>query len=587
MQALPGKAGGVVKIRPERRHTAGVEGHSAIAVTLVATALALVVSAPLLPHFNDAIYGYPGDATGAVSQYWWWGYALTHGKNIFDNSLQGVPLGSGWSELPFVVLPLFVFTPLCAVIGPIASYNVLILSSFPLTAWATYLLGRRLGLSTLASAFAGLAFAFSPYHVEKAQGHGNQTHMEFIALALLFFLKWRETGRRRDAALVGAMLGLQFWMDYSLTLILAFGLAGVFAISFLAKVDSRSWSTWLVSNLAASGIAALVAALFVPLAVVFAHRPGSGSYAASFGGTLQEVTRGFDELMRYSARLREYIEPWHANPLVPSAIKQWEQANLHGSNWTESSLFLGYTVIALALVGLAVWRWRFSNLFAITLVAVGAAMAEPPMVHFFGHQLKAPSYFVYHFIHFFRVYARFAILVLLGACLLAGSGFAVLEHRLGGGRRRLVLLLPFALLAVEFNNIPPTHVTRLLPAPAEYAWLRDQPPGVLLEYPAHSGTGEDQEVEIRQYELYQMVHLHPTFLNEITQLGPVATAASQMEPYYKPGAVDEMRRYGVRYVFVHRREYVKAGWQLPQAVNGLTKVTTIDDVDVFVVNSKT
>ncbi|TME01107.1 MAG: hypothetical protein E6I69_13830 [Chloroflexi bacterium] len=97
--------------------------------------------------------------------------SLVHGGSIFDNTLEGVPLGSEWSQIPFVVLPLIVITPLSATIGPIASYNLLILSSFPLTAWATFLLVRRLGFGNLASAFAGLAFAFSPYHIEKAMGN--------------------------------------------------------------------------------------------------------------------------------------------------------------------------------------------------------------------------------------------------------------------------------------------------------------------------------------------------------------------------------------------------------------------------------
>ncbi|TME05229.1 MAG: hypothetical protein E6I71_03880, partial [Chloroflexi bacterium] len=169
---------------------------------------------PVILHFGEDIYGFPGDATGGVTQYWWWGYALVHGGSIFDNTLEGVPLGSEWSNIPFVVLPLIVFTPLSAAIGAVASYNLLILSGFPLTAWATFLLVRRLGFANLASAFAGLAFAFSPYHIEKAMGHGNQTHMEFIALTFYFLVRWRQEARIRYAALAGVMAGLQLWMDY-------------------------------------------------------------------------------------------------------------------------------------------------------------------------------------------------------------------------------------------------------------------------------------------------------------------------------------------------------------------------------------
>jgi hypothetical protein len=549
-------------------------------VFLVATALAVVVTYPVILHFGDDIYGFPGDATGGVTQYWWWGYAITHGGSIFDNTLEGVPLGSEWSQIPFVVLPLIIFTPLSVAIGPIAGYNLLILSSFPLTAWATFLLVRRLGFDALASAFAGLAFVFSPYHIEKAMGHGNQTHMELIVLTLYFLVRWRQTGRLRDAAFAGVMAGLQLWMDYSLSYVLVFALLSFFVVSALIPENGKWSPRWLWRHVPAGALMTLVAALFGPLTLLAAHRPGPGSLAGALGA----VHRSIGELEIYSARINEYIEPWHDNPLVPAFVKSWEDARLHGSSWIENSLFLGYTVIVLALVGLVLYRRRFPTTLGVAIVLVGAILSEPPMAHVLGVRFNTPSYYLYDFITFFRVYARFAIVVMLGAAILAAAGFAALQARLGGGRRQLLLVLPFLLLAIEFNNIPPTHVTAILPAPAEYTWLAQQPQGILMEYPANSGSVPiRQEVEIRQYMLYQMVHLHPTFLNETALTGTVADAAAHLEPYYKPGVAAQLKAYGVRYVFVHRADYTAAGWDLPTAVDGLTYMMTLDGVDIYIV----
>lgn len=556
----------------------------ALTVFLVACVLAIVITTPVLMHFGDEIYGTPGDATGGVTQYWWWGYAITHGKSIFDNTLEGVPLGSEWAQMPFVVLPLFIFPLLSATIGPIASYNLLILSSFPLTAWATFLLARRLGFNALAAAFSGLAFAFSPYHVEKAQGHGNETHMEFIALTLYFLVRWRQGGRRIDIALAGAMAGLQLWMDYSFSLVLAFGMLAFFVVNVVLPPKGATRPGWLRSNVIGGVLMAAVAALFAPLTVLAAHRPGSGSYAASFGAELGTVQRSFAELDAYSARFHEYVMPWHANPLLPASLRAWEDLHLHGSNYTESSLFIGYTVIALALCGLVIGRHRFPTAFGVALIVVGVAMAAPPLLNVLGVTIRAPSDFLFHFITFFRVYARFAVLVLLGMSLLGAAGLAALQSRLGPGRQQWLMLLPFLLVAVEFNNMPAFHVTQILPAPAEYTWLQSQPPGTLMEYPAHSGDAATLEVEVRQYELYQMVHLHPTFLNESPLTGVVASAAAELEPYYKPGVADRLKAYGVRYVFVHRDDYLKAGWNLPNQVDGLTYVTTVAGVDIYVVS---
>ncbi len=564
---------------PMRRRLISFFRSPATLVFVAATGLALVVTFPTILHFGDDIYGFPGDATGGVTQYWWWGYAVLHGGSIFDNTLEGVPLGSEWSNIPFVVLPLIVFTPLSIAIGPIASYNLLILSGFPLTAWATFLLVRRIGFAPLASAFAALAFAFSPYHIEKAMGHGNQTHMEFIALTLYFLVRWRQGSRKRDAIRAGVMVGLQMWMDYSLLYILGFALVAYFLVSALIPDAGVPRLRWFWRHVPAGAIMTAVAALFVPLTLLTAHRPGPGSLSAALG----TVHRSIVELQIYSARINEYVEPWHDNPLVPSFVKSWEDLHLHGSSWIENSLFLGYTVMALALVGLFIYRRRFPTTVGIALVLLGGVMSAQPIVHLHGIAIKMPSYYLYDVISFFRVYARFAILVMLGTCMLAAAGFAALQTRLGAGRRQLLMLIPFLLLAVEFNNMPPTHVTAILPAPAEYTWLASQPQGVLMEYPAYSGVNLTQEVQVRQYMLYQMVHLHPTFLNESATDGIVASAAAQLEPYYKPGVVAQLKAYGVKYVFVHRAAYAALGWELPTSVDGLTFVTTTDDVDIYLV----
>ena len=433
-------------------------GRPATIVFLIASVLALVVTFPIILHFGSDIYGFPGDATGGVTQFWWWGYALVHGGSIFDNTLEGVPLGSEWSQIPFVVLPLIIFTPLSAAIGPIASYNLLILSGFPLTAWATFLLVRRLGFGPLASAFSAFAFAFSPYHIEKAMGHGYQTHMEFIAFTFYFLVRWRQSGRKLDAALAGVMAGLQLWMDYSLSYVLLFGLLAFFAVSALVPNDGSWTRRWLWRHVPAGAFMTVVAALFGPLTLLAAHRPGAGSLGAALGA----VHRSIGELQIYSARINEYVEPWHDNPLVPTFVKNWEDLHLHGSSWIENSLFLGYVVMALALVGLLMYRRRFPTILGIAIALVGALMSEPPMAHILGIPIKTPSYYLFDVISFFRVYARFAILVMLGTSILAAAGFAALQARVGA-RRQVLMLLPFLLLAVEFNNMPPTHVTSILP----------------------------------------------------------------------------------------------------------------------------
>jgi hypothetical protein len=200
----------------------------------------------------------------------------------------------------------------------------------------------------------------------------------------------------------------------------------------------------------------------------------------------------------------------------------------------------------------------------------------------FGRTVHFPSYYLYGLVSFYRVYARFSWMVLLGGSLLAGMGLAALQSRLRPGKLHLLLLIPFLLAAVEFNNLPPERFTQVLPAPAEYVWLRDQPQGVLLEYPANAGDPVRQEIEIRRYLLYQMVHMHQTFLTEVN--GAAWAEAKRLEPYYAPGVGGRLKALGVKYVFVHQSEYRADGFDLPRDVAGLSYVTTLDGVDIFTVD---
>jgi hypothetical protein len=549
-------------------------------VTLVATLLALVVTMPVVLHPTGDVYGPPGDGSGAVAVNWWWSYALTHGKPLFDNQLQGVPLGSEWDHISFVPLSVFIFAPLSVLVGPVLSYNLLILSSFPLTAWTTYVLGRRLGLTTLPAAFSGLTFAFTPYHLEKAMGHGNQAHLEMLVGALALLVIWRTRGRIWFVVAAGILAGLQLWSEPSISYVMVFAVATFFLVSgFVGLLTEPMKSRVLRRHLAAGVLMAAIAIIFLPIALIFLHRPGTPGAAP---GLLALEHRDLGEVAIYSAHLREYAQPYINNPLVPAPIKQWELNHLHGSNLTESSILLGYTVIALAIVGIALTRRLFPVALATALIAAGALLAVSPTHVLFGRTVHFPSYYLYGLVSFYRVYARFSWMVLLGGSLLAGLGLAALQSRLRPGKLHFLLLIPFLLAAIEFNNLPPERFTQVLPAPGEYVWLRDQPQGVLLEYPANAGDPTRQEIQIRRYLLYQMVHMHPTFLTEVN--GAAWAEAKRLEPYYAPGVGERLKALGVKYVFVHQSEYRSDGFDLPRDVDGLSYVTTLDGVDIFTVD---
>jgi hypothetical protein len=81
-----------------------------------------------------------------------------------------------------------------------------------------------------------------------------------------------------------------------------------------------------------------------------------------------------------------------------------------------------------------------------------------------------------------------------------------------------------------------------------------------------------------------MVHVHPMF-NGAAAASPAGKYASQLEPYYSPQTVANLRSLGIRYVFVHRADYAADGLDTPRSVAGLQYINTLDDTDIFIVSA--
>lgn len=552
--------------------------HTATLLTVVATVCAVILSWPVAIEPARLLYGYPGDATGTVAIFWWWSYALHHGRPLLDNTLVGGPLGSGWELIPFDVLQVALMAPLSYLFGPVAAYNLFALVSYPLTALFTFLLSRRLGAGRLAASFSALAFAFMPYHTEKAQAHLMQAHMEFLPAFMWLALRWRDGGSWWNVAGTGLVAGLTLWNDTYMAYVLV-----VMAIAFaIVSIAGKSTGTdrGLIQHLWATALVLAVAALFVPAWAWIDSRAGGEATRA----LVNAIRRPEVELRMYAARPLEYLMPWHANPLVPGWIRAYENAHLHDSNFIEQSLFIGYTVMVLTTLGIlsAVRGRRLPVAIALVVALMGGIFSMPPSPRLAGLTLHFPSYWLHDYLTVFRVYARFGMLVMLGASLLAGFGLEAIASRLRGRANgfRTLLVLPFLMLALEFNDVPPSRVTAVLPGPPEYQWLRSQPQGLLLEYPLHAGNPQEQERETRQYSMYQMVHEHAVF-NGADPYSRAGQYETQLEPYYAADSVARMRALGVRYVFVHRSDYVAAGYETPKQVPGLVLVASLGDTDVF------
>ena len=99
-----------------------------------------------------------------------------------------------------------------------------------------------------------------------------------------------------------------------------------------------------------------VVAAGVPVVAVFGAI-GVLTLLAGSGSTGCVRTQSITELYTYSARALEWLLPDRNNLIFGGLTSPYLTSHLHGSNFSESSLYLGVSVIVLALAGLG-WRSR-------------------------------------------------------------------------------------------------------------------------------------------------------------------------------------------------------------------------------------
>jgi hypothetical protein len=143
-----------------------------------------------------------------------------------------------------------------------------------------------------------------------------------------------------------------------------------------------------------------------------------------------------------------------------------------------------------------------------------------------------------------RAPARFALLVMMALALLAAIGTAAL------GRRLAVAFLVTAILAESFVVNFPSGKPKDFTPPRVYQQLNVLPPGAVLSLPTYRGTPE--AFRETDYLLFSTGHWRP-IVNGFGRQEPPGHARRMdvLRQFPDEGAVQLMRRLGIRYVVLH------------------------------------
>lgn len=322
---------------------------------------------------------------------------------------------------------------LTRVAGPVAAYNVVVLSSFPLAALFTYLLARELGAAHGAAAFAGLAFGFSTFHVAHAAYHPHVSQVQWLPLYLLAL--WRSLGAwtwRRGLAVAAAAVAVTLSDFYG-------GLIAVVLTPAMlaARVSTRAP--------AARGL--------VPTGLLLAALAGAGAaYVAVMAPWLLAGDPGplafpLEAVVEHGALWQAYLLPAVEHPVLGTWSREVLRALGVRQGIVEQQIGVPWSVLALAVVGV-VWAKGTSGTrpraVGLALLAIGGLAwlcSLAPGQRLGPVTLPAPAAWIHAALPVFRAFARFGLAVALVTAVLAGLGWAALRASAARGARILGWLL--------------------------------------------------------------------------------------------------------------------------------------------------
>lgn len=523
-------------------------------------ALTIALSWPLALNFTGRTPGSPftfvQDTMQFIWDFWWVKFSLfdlhtnpfhtdyllyPYGADLYLHTLDPV---NGLLSIPFRVF------------GLIGAFNSVLIIGNVLTALATYIFAKELGLSRLGAGIAGFLITFTPLHWHFISGE-----VEFVNFGWFIFYLWlllkleKSSGRLRWSYIL--------WGGF---LIAATGYASAYGIVWLAGVNvlwvgkelwlrranvKNWWANWLLGWV-------LGGILLSPYVI--------GSLLSLTGGNVR-TAENLDALSKSGVSLSEYVIPHYFNPLYNFLTNS---NNPNGYPIANDYFFAGF--VFLILTGLGVF-WYFRQKpnelklgFWLVVALVYWVLSLGPellITQENGTGIPLPYRLIVElpFASIVRASARFYEVSLVGMSVAAGFAFQKIAAKKYSFNfkytgRVLAGIIVVALL-FEFWKLP--YPTQELPIPQAYSHIQGN--GAVLELPLNRRDTADA---FAMY--YQTVHGRPILpaylsrrVNTVYELpnsplSLVVYRANQQDFFTVPpvqNALNMLRQQGVETIAFH------------------------------------
>ena len=528
-------------------------------------ALTLVMTNPLILNVAGAVE----DKQDALLNTWiiaWVGHTLvTEPLHLFDANIfypyrntlafSETLLPQGLFALPFNL----------AFDNTILGYNLVLLFSFFLAAYAMYLFVFDLTRTRGAGIVAGIIFAFNPYNLS------NLAQVQLLSLGwmpLAFFWLRRllrsSTVNSQQSTVYLQLPIADFRLPFLFALCFSLQALSSFYYAFLAGFAVALYVVWffitqyairntlrvplftvyrsLFPRLAISAI--LIALFVVPFFLPYLQVQGEMGFE-----------RKVVESEPFSASLKLYTEVSPQNFLYGNLLAP--RPPIIVGNYPLDNLFPGVIAFALACVGIVVakssekWFYFLLLIFAF-LLSLGPRLFITPSL---GTDIPLPYrwlYDVFPLMRALRAPVRFDALVMLALAMLAGIGFSRITHHVSRFTHYAIRITPF-LLALEYLALPAANITPVPTGDAipQYVhWLARQPQTVVLELPM---IASDPNAPLDLTTQYLSTHHWQRTPDGYSGFNPPRRGEIAYEMQSFPGerAISLLQALNVQYVIVH------------------------------------
>jgi len=538
---------------------------------------------PLLFNMRSVFYGGYGDPSGTIWHFWLlknigiWNFASV-------SKVIAYPFGYDLSLVPHQLSGEFLGWFLALTVDEVFAYNFILFLSYPLSGIFMYLLSYHLTRNRPGSFIAGLIYSVSSYHTHHAIGHLLLSTIQWMPLYILCLIKLDEERNYRYAFLTGLTFALvsldSFYHGLFMTIV---------SITFLCY---RLVSESLRNRCLFIYYRAIKLFLSVIATIFFTTLPATYPIFKNIIATSHNTSsyaHPISDLYVYSSRPWEYLIPSANHPVLGKYaldIMSFTGLDLHGSNFVEQTIFLGYASILLTMVTIVLWikdknrvpaldhRTYFTIRFFVLVALVAFLFSLPPTIEFGCFDIQMPSSVIYKFVKTFRAYVRFSIVVALSVALLSGVAIKfLLNGRKTWFKAVITLLITFFIL---FESYVPPFYTRIEEIPPEYKWLSEQRGKLIIaEYPLASEIDKISSA----YLFWQRIH-RKVLINGYAR-GSVGDKFREKIFYLSPSTIESLRKIGVDYIIVHNPEYSGS-----LVVDGLKLIKSFDRSLIYQIDKR-